>query len=138
MIVYIIIISALVVFTVLAILEYCDKIDTNGVVSGIWLIILVGLVFFSSVDDGLRKNAEKIPMTATVTDTYAKVNSNGKSSSISYFIYVKFEDGHEERKKVSYRDFKQYSEGETVDGYKVYYTTGITNINTYAYEVEWK
>lgn len=138
MIVYIIIISVLVVFTVLAYLEYIDKIDTNGAVSTIWLVVLVGFVIFIAVDDGMRKNAETIPMTATVTDTYARVDSNGKSSHMAYFIYVKFEDGHEESKKVSYTDFKKYAEGDTVDGCKVYYTTGITNINTYAYEVEWK
>lgn len=140
MIVYIVLAVVLVVLFVLAIMEYSDTINTNGIVSGIFLFFLFGSFVFMTIDNtAIRKNVETVPMTATVEDTYSALHRYGKNSyRTDYYIVYTFEDGERVTDSVGYSLYKDHKKGDTLDGAKVYYTTGITGINTYAYEIYWE
>ena len=139
MIIYIILAVVFVVLLVLSFLEYSNIIDTRGIATGAFLFVLIGGFSFIMIDNtATRKNVETIPMSATVDKTYYSVHKHGNSYKKDYYIVYTFEDGKKITDNVGYTRYKEYREGDALNGAKVYYTTGITNINTYSYVIYWK
>ena len=94
------------------------------------LIYLVAVFTFYLIDyHALRKNVEVTEIVGTISD---KETIKKKKGSTQYILYVNYESDTD-KNQVYNKEYKKWSVGEKIEGQKIYFTSGITNINSYEY-----
>ena len=134
MIIYVILVVLLIVTTMGAIMT-CnsdhEKLHTVLVVA--CFVSFYGLLIFAGLDYYYRKNVEAVNVVATIEDKHERRIKTSKNTwTTKYSLYMTYE-GEEDQKEVDKKIYDKWEIGQEIQGQKIYYTTGITNINTYEY-----
>lgn len=135
MIIYVILIALVVVTAVGAIVTYDRNCETlNAVLTVACIVSFFGTIIFTGLDHyTFRKNVEAIDVVATITDKHERTVKTSKYSwTTEYSLYMTCEE-EEDQKVVEKNIYDKWEIGQEIQGQKVHYTTGITNINTYEY-----
>jgi hypothetical protein len=133
MIIYVILVGLLVVTTFGAIVTCNDhgKLHTALVVA--CFVSFYGLFIFAGQDHYYRKNVEAVNVVATIEDKHERRAKTSKNTwATKYSLYISY-DGETDQKEVDKKIYDKWEVGQEVQGQKIYYTTGFTNINTYEY-----
>ena len=135
MIIYVILIALVLVTTVGSIVTYdrnCEKL--NAVLTVACIVSFFGTIVFTGLDHyAFRKNVEAVDVVATITDKRERTVKKSKNVWVTeYSLYMTYE-GEEDQKDVERNIYDKWEIGQQIEGQKVYYTTGFTNINTYEF-----
>ncbi len=135
MIIYVILIALVIVTTVGSIVTYnSDHEKLNVVLTVACIVSFFGLVIFTGLDHyAFRKNVEAVNVVATIEDKYTTTRKTSKSTWKTVYWLNMDCNGEEDQKEVDWETYDRWEVGQQIEGQKVYYTTGITNINTYEY-----
>lgn len=132
MIIYVILIALVLVTTVGSIVT-CNHEKLHAVLVVACFVSFFGLFIFAGLDHYYRKNVEAVNVVATITDKHERTVKTSKNTwTTEYSLYMTCE-GEEDQKVVDKNIYDKWEIGQEIQGQKVYYTTGITNINTYEY-----
>ena len=135
MIIYVILIVLLIVTTMGAIVTCnSDHEKLHSVLEVACIVSFFGLLIFSGLDHyAFRKNVEAVDVVATITDKRERRVKKSKNVwATKYSLYMTYE-GEENQKEVDKKIYDKWEIGQEIQGQKIYYTTGFTNINTYEY-----
>lgn len=135
MIIYVILVALVLVTTVGAIVTYnSDYEKLNVVLTVACIVSFTGLIVFNGLDYGTyRKNVEAVNVVGTIEDKYTTTRKTSKNTwKTVYWLDVEC-NGEKDQKEVDWQVYDKWENGQEIEGQKVYYTTGFTNINTYEY-----
>ena len=135
MIIYVILIALVLVTAVGSIVTFDRGHDKlNAVLTVACIVSFFGTVIFTGLDHyAFRKNVEAVNVVATITDKHERtVKTSKRTWTTEYSLYMTCE-GEEDQKVVEKNIYDKWEIGQEIQGQKVHYTTGITNINTYEY-----
>jgi len=135
MIIYVILVALVIVTTVGAIVTYnSDYEKLNVVLTVACIVSFFGLVIFTGLDHyTFRKNVEAVNVVATIEDKYTTTRKTSKNTwETAYWLNMDC-NGEEDQKEADWQIYDRWEVGQESNGQKVYYTTGLTNINTYEY-----
>jgi hypothetical protein len=135
MIIYVILVALVVVTVVGAIVTYNSyHEELNAVLTVACIVSFTGLIVFNGLDYGTyRKNVEAVNVVGTIEDKYTTTRETSENTwKTVYWLDVEC-DGEEKQEEVSWEIYDKWEAGQQIEGQKVYYTTGFTNINTYEY-----
>ena len=135
MIIYVILVALVLVTTVGAIVTYnSDHEKLNVVLTVACIVSFTGLIVFNGLDYGIyRKNVEAVNVVGTIEDKYTTTRKTSKSTwETVYWLDVEC-NGEKDQKEVDWQIYDRWEIGQKIEGQKIYYTTGFTNINTYEY-----
>lgn len=135
MIIYIILIALVIVTTVGSIVTYnrdCEKL--NAVLTVACIVSFFGLVIFTGLDNYIfRKNVEAVNVVATIEDKYTTTRKTSQRTWETVYWLNMDCNGEKDQKEVDWQIYDKWEIGQEIQGQKIYYTTGFTNINTYEY-----
>lgn len=133
MIIYVILIVLLIVTVMGAIVTCNDHEKLHTVLVAACFVSFYGLFIFAGLDYYYRKNVEAVNVVATIEDKHERrVKTSKNSWTTKYDLYMTYE-GEEDQKEVDKKIYDKWEIGQEIQGQKIYYTTGFTNINTYEY-----
>lgn len=135
MIIYVILVVLVIVTIVGAVVTHnSDHEKLNVVLTVAYIVSFTGLTIFSGLDHNtFRKNVEAVNVVGTIEDKYMTTRKTSKTTwKIVYWLDVEY-DGEEKQEEVDWEIYDEWEIGQEIEGQKVYYTTGFTNINTYEY-----
>lgn len=135
MIIYVILIALVIVAAVGSIMTYnSDYEKLNVVLTVACIVSFLGLVIFTGLDHyTFRKNVEAVDVVATVEDKYTTTRKTSKRTWETVYWLNMDCNGEEDQKEVNWEIYDKWEAGQQIEGQKIYYTTGFTNINTYEY-----
>lgn len=139
MVAYGIFIAVVLVCVVVGALQYFQIVDIADWLPMLSVFAIGALVVFYGFDFLLlRKNVEKKPFTAYVVtkNDHTYYNKKRHETEHTYYITVS-RDGDRDTVKVSGWVYHEYSKNDEITGNYVYFTSGITGINSIDYEYNW-
>lgn len=135
MIIYVILVVLFIVAAIGAIVTCnSDHEKLHTVLEVTCIASFFGLLIFTGLDHyAFRKNVEAVNVVATIEDKRKRTVQTSKNTwTTKYNLYVSY-DGETDQKEVDKKIYNKWEIGQEIQGQKIYYTTGITNINTYEF-----
>ena len=134
MIIYIILVALVIVTIVGSIVTYNNHEELNAVLTVACIMSFIGLIIFTGLDHyAFRKNVEAVDVVGTIEDKYTTTRKTSKNTwKTVYWLDIEYNE-EEKQEEVDKETYNEWEIGQEIQGQKIYYTTGITNINTYEY-----